>query len=154
MMYIHDCTQWKSILFVINILEKDEEKLFEQFREEFLQFNPRMVMNAVRWNPEKKMTRVKEYQRSPNEWNPTDFNWLGKHKNLGIEDYFKRNYDAMFVFAEDFDAKCIPFLKGSNARIKVGFDEQLNNFEVLLKPVQQDFKGKVDVVRNYFMHRD
>lgn len=153
MMYIHDCANWKSILFVINILDKAEEKFFESFRDDFLKFNPKMVMNAVRWNPERKLTKAKEYQRKPNEWNPTDFNWYGKHKNLGIEDYFNRNYDALFVFAEDFDARCLPIIKSSKARIKVGYSEQLDNFEVILKPVQPDFRGKVEVVRQYFMLR-
>ena len=60
MMYIHDCKNWKSMLFVINILDQSEEKYFEQFREAFLKFNPKMVMNAVRWNPEKKLTKAKD----------------------------------------------------------------------------------------------
>ena len=153
MMYIHDCTKWKSILFVINILDNSEEKYFEQFREEFLRYNPKMVMNAVRWNPEKKITKSKEYQRKPNEWNPTDFNWFGTHKNLGIQDFFNRNYDALFIFAEDFEPKCIPILKESRATIKVGFSDALDNFEVILKPVQPDFRGKIELVKQYFLVR-
>lgn len=153
MMYIQDCATWKSMLFVINLLDNSEEKYFEQFREDFLKFNPKMVMNAVRWNPEKKLTKAKEYQRKPNEWNPTDFNWFGKHKNVGIEDYFKRNYDAMFVFADGFEIKCIPIIKGSKAQIKVGFSEEFDNFEVILKPIQPDLRGKIDVVKNYFLKR-
>ena len=153
MMYIHDCTKWKSILFVINILDKQEEKFFEQFREECLKFNPKMVMNAGLWNREKKITKSKDYQRRPNEWNPTDFNWWGQHKNKGIEDFFFRNYDALFVFAEGFETKCLPILKASNAQLKVGFDDALDNFEVLLKPAQPDFRGKVEVVKQYFLKR-
>jgi len=153
MMYIHDCTKWKSMLFVINILDKSEEKYFEQFREAFLKFNPKMVMNAVRWNPEKKLTKSKEYQRKPNEWNPTDFNWFGTHKNLGIEDFFNRNYDALFVFAEDLDSKCLPLLKEAKAQLKVGFSDDLDTFEVLLKPAQPDFRGKIEIVKQYFLER-
>lgn len=152
-MYIHDCTKWKSMLFVINILDASEEKYFEQFREAFLKFNPKMVMNAVRWNPEKKLTKAKEYQRKPNEWNPTDFNWFGTHKNLGLADYFNRNYDAMFVFAEDLDQKCLPILKASNAGLKIGFSDELDNFEVVLKPAQPDFRGKIEIVKQYFLER-
>lgn len=141
------------MLFVINIHDASEEKYFEQFREAFLKFNPKMVMNAVRWNPEKKLTKAKEYQRKPNEWNLTDFNWFGTHKNLGIADYFNRNYDAMLVFAEDLDQKCLPILKASKAGLKIGFSDELDNFEVVLKPAQPDFRGKIEIVKQFFLER-
>lgn len=52
-----------------------------------------------------------------------------------------------------FEPKCLPVIKSSQAKIKVAFDDQFDNFEVILMPAQPDFKGKVEVVKQYFMVR-
>jgi hypothetical protein len=125
-----------------------------QFREDILAVNPKMVMNAIRWNHDKKAVKAKEYQRVANEWNYADFNWLGKHRNFGIEDYFKRPYDAMILLCDDMPANAMKIVKQSQATLKIGFDENLTEFDVVLKSENNDLQHRLDLVRRYFMLRN
>lgn len=153
MMYIADYTKWRSVLFVIPIYNDADNKKFMQFREEILAANPKIVMNAIRWNHDKKAVKAKEYQRVPNEWNHADFNWLGKHRNFGIEDYFKRPYDAMILLCDDMPAGAMKIVEQSQAILKIGFEEHLKNFDVVLKSEKNELQGRLDLVRQYFMVR-
>jgi hypothetical protein len=153
MMYIADYTKWKSVLFVIPIYNDADNRKFMQFREEILAVNPKIVMNAIRWNHDKKIVKIKEYQRVPNEWNHADFNWMGKHRNFGIEDYFKRPYDAMILLCDDMPDKALNIVVNAQATLKIGFDDKLKQFDVVLKSENNSLDGRLDLVRKYFMLR-
>ena len=153
MMYIADYTKWKSVLFVIPIYNDADNRKFMQFREEILAVNPKIVMNAIRWNHDKKIVKIKEYQRVPNEWNHADFNWMGKHRNFGIEDYFKRPYDAMILLCDDMPDKALNIVVNAQATLKIGFDDKLKQFDVVLKSENSSLDGRLDLVRKYFMLR-
>jgi hypothetical protein len=152
-MYIADYTKWKSVLFVIPIYNDVDNRKFMQFREEILAVNPKIVMNAIRWNHDKKIVKIKEYQRVPNEWNHADFNWLGNHRNFGIEDYFKRPYDAMILLCDDMPDKALNIVVNAQATLKIGFDDKLKQFDVVLKSENNSLDGRLDLVRKYFMLR-
>lgn len=152
-MYIADYTKWKSVLFVIPIYNDVSNRKFMQFREEILAANPKMVMNAVRWNHDKRVVKSKDHVRVANEWNHADFNWLGKHRNFGIEDYFKRPYDAMILLCDDMPAVAMNIVSNSQATLKIGFDDNLTQFDVILKSESDDLEARLELVRKYFMLR-
>ena len=153
MMYIADYTQWRSLLFVLPIYNNLENKQFEQLRESILAANPKIVMNAIRWNDDKKASKSKDHVCVANEWNHADFNWLGKHRNFGIEDYFKRPYDAMILLCDDMPSAAMKIVNQSQATLKIGFDEQLTGFDVVLKSEQKELQSRIEMVRKYFMMR-
>lgn len=154
MMYIADYTQWKSLLFVLPIYNELDNKHFERFRESILAANPKIVMNAIRWNDDKKAVKAKDHVRVANEWNHADFNWLGKHRNFGIEDYFKRPYDALILLCDDMPSTAMKIVNQSQATLKIGFDENLTNFDVILKSEQNNLQSRLALVKLYFMMRD
>ncbi len=154
MMYIADYTKWKSLLFVLPIFSDADNKLFERFRESILVANPRIVMNAIRWNHDQKAVKAKDHVRVANEWNHADFNWLGKHRNFGIEDYFKRPYDAMILLCDEMPNNAMKIVNQSQATLKIGFHEDLNHFDVVLKSDKNDLHTRLDLVKQYFMVRE
>jgi hypothetical protein len=91
--------------------------------------------------------------RVANEWNHADFNWLGKHRNFGIEDYFKRPYDAMILLCDDMPNAAMKIVNQSQSTLKIGFDDQLTGFDVVLKSEQKDLMTRIEIVRKYFMMR-
>lgn len=153
-MYIADYTKWKSLLFVLPIYNDLDNKHFERFREAILAANPKIVMNAIRWNHDKKSVKAKDHVRVANEWNHADFNWLGKHRNFGIEDYFKRPYDAMILLCDELPNQAMQIVNQSHATLKIGFDERLTKFDVVLKSDQNDLSTRLELVKRYFMKRE
>lgn len=151
MMYIDDYTQWKSVLFITPIYTEIDDSRLNKFRESLLKGNPKMVINAVRWNNDKKAAKSKTHQRVVNEWNHDDFNWMGKNRNLGIEDYFKRPYDVMILFADDLPQKALKIVQNAAAKLKIGFSEDLQNFSVILKGEKEILQAQLALLEQYFI---
>jgi len=149
-MRIADYKQWKSLLFIIPNFNDQDNKRFDLFREQILKHNPKVVMNAVRWNPDKKAAKAKDYVRAANEWNPTDFNWLGKHSNQGIQDYFNRPYDAMIVFSKDLFPKAMKIVQQSRSNLRIAFEEDYSDFDVILKAEENNLAKQFELIERYF----
>jgi hypothetical protein len=150
-MYIDDYTQWKSVLFVTPIYTDSDNVRLNKFRELLLKANHKMVINAVRWNNDKQAAKSKSHVRVVNEWNHADFNWLGKNRNRGIEDYFKRPYAAMILFTDEMPIAALKIVQNAHAKLKIGFSEDLDNFEVILKSENEGLEVKLGLVERYFL---
>jgi hypothetical protein len=152
-MYIEHKGIWKSILFVIPVFTERERKQFLDFQTNLLELNPKMRTKALIWNPDKIETKKKTYERAMNEWNPTDFNWLGKMKNEEIRQILHQDYDTILILSNDFEERCVKQFPVRESTLKIGFTSDLSFLDVTLHTKESSLQAKLDLIKAYFLKR-
>jgi len=142
---------WRNCLWILPMLEKNEEDCFKQLTLKIKDINPDLKLDTIFWQPDKKRAKAKEYVRLTNELNETDFNWFGSFKNEDIKNYLNEKYDAFIIFPSTFPKKVSKLLNQVNADLIIGFSQGELALNVVLTAHEQNFKKKTELFDRYIL---
>lgn len=149
MMNISALKEWRGILFLLPLLEGDDEQEFRLYTMSLKERNPDLVIDYLYWNGNKSRAKDKNYVRGASEWNHTDFSMLGKMRNSHIKQFFENEYEAFVVFIKDLPEKVKKVLKNSPSRLKIGFAEDFEAFDVVLLKDSANLQDQLNVLQKY-----
>lgn len=141
--------EWRGILFLLPLAKGEDEKDFRSYTMLLKENNPNLVIDSIYWNPDKKQAKSKEYVRSANEWNHTDFSFFGKMKNTHIAQFFDNEYDVFVVFGGELPEKVRKVMIKSPSRLKIGFSEDFELFDVIFTKESANLQDKLNVLQKY-----
>jgi len=149
MMDISDLKEWRGILFLLPMVEGDDEHEFRMYTMSLKERNPDLVIDCLYWNDDKSRTKDKKYVRGANEWNHTDFSLFGKMKNIHVKHFFENEYEIFVVFSTKLPEKVKKVMKKSPSRLKIGFVEDFEAFDVILLKESANLHDQLTVLQKY-----
>lgn len=149
-MNIAGVKQWRSVLILAPIVVGSEQEELRAFNLDLKSLNPNIHIDVLHWQQDRTRAKSKEYVRSVNELNDTDFSWLGKLTNTQNMNYFVDQYDCMIVLANQLPEKVRKLNRKSNAHVKIGFEDD-DSFTIVFKSANTAFSHKIQTLRTYLL---